>query len=56
MNEDNNENDTPTNATSVVACVPGNTLHAVIGTVEDSNTQVCLGSVAVALGFLRGSN
>lgn len=54
-NQPTNES-TPTNATSVVACVTGNTLHAVIGTVEDSNTQVCLGSVAVALGFLRGSN
>jgi len=59
MNEDStNENEnTTTTATSVVACVAGNNLHAVIGTVGTENTtsQVCLGSVVVALGFMGGN-
>ncbi|MFP8875370.1 MAG: hypothetical protein VCB99_00365 [Myxococcota bacterium] len=54
-----NENEsTTTTATAVVACVTGNNLHAVIGTVgtEDTTSQVCLGSAAVALGFFMGGS
>ncbi len=56
MTDQTTNESTTTNATSVVACVTGETLHAVIGAESATTTQVCLGSAMVALGVLRGSN
>ena len=55
--ENQNENEPTTTATSVVACVTGNNLHAVIGTVrtEDTTGQFCMSSAVIALRFM-GAN